>query len=107
MKSSKAKRPAPAAVVAPPPKSRIWVFPLALCVSLWVLLQVYWPAMNGPFLLDDTYLPYMLPDLHDAPLRTWLQGLRPLLMFSYWLNFNKQAVNQDTLGYHMVNVLLH
>ena len=59
-----------------------------------------------PFLLDDSYLPYMLPNFYVLPIGDWIRGLRPLLMFSYWLNF-KESGNEVTFGYHMVNVALH
>jgi Tfp pilus assembly protein PilF len=82
-----------------------------LAVALLVVFDVYWPAINGQFLLDDTYLPYMLPDYAAAPLMAWIRGLRPVLMFSYWLNFQyadpSRAGMQDTFGYHFVNVVLH
>src|SRR5260370_4032721 len=67
--------------------------------------------MNGQFLLDDTSLPYLNPSFVGAPLFAWIRGLRPLLMFSYWLNFQYadpgRAGMQDTFGYHFVNVILH
>jgi Tfp pilus assembly protein PilF len=115
MKSSKAvktKRPvANIVAVAPAPQPLRWPYAVGLLVALFVVFEVYWPAMNGQFLLDDTYLPYMLPSYAGAPLMAWLKGLRPLLMFSYWLNFQyadpSRAGMQDTFGYHFVNVVLH
>ncbi len=115
MKSSKAvktKRPvANIVAVAPAPQPLRWPYAVGLLVALFVVFEVYWPAMNGQFLLDDTYLPYMLPSYAGAPLMGWLKGLRPLLMFSYWLNFQyadpSRAGMQDTFGYHFVNVVLH
>lgn len=110
MKSSKTqkhKRTAAATAVAvkPAPQRQLWLYGLALAVSFIVVCQVYWPAMNGPFLLDDTYQPYMQPYYTEAPLKAWLVGVRPMLMFSYWLNFKQSG--QETFGYHLVNVLLH
>jgi protein O-mannosyl-transferase len=115
MKSSKAvkaKRPVATVVaVAPVPQPRNWPYVVGLLVALFAVLEVYWPAMNGQFLLDDTYLPYALPNYAAAPLVGWIKGLRPLLMFSYWLNFQyadpSRAGMQDTFGYHFVNVVLH
>jgi tetratricopeptide (TPR) repeat protein len=96
----------PAAVaVAAPPQQRLWPYASGLLIALFVVFEVYWPAIRGPFLLDDSYLPYMLPGMSPA-LTNWIHGVRPLLMFSFWLNF-QHAGNQDTFGYHMVNVLLH
>ncbi len=97
--------------VAPAPQPRRWPYAVGLLVALFVVFDVYWPAINGQFLLDDTYLPYMLPDYARVSLIGWLKGLRPLLMFSYWLNFQyadpARAGTQDTFGYHFVNVVLH
>ena len=109
MKSSKArksKRSVAAAVAgAPPPQSRLWPYAAVYFAALFVVFEVYWPAIRGPFLLDDSYLPYMEPGQNPA-LAYWIHGLRPLLMFSYWLNF-QYAGNEDTFGYHLVNVFLH
>lgn len=106
-KTNKQRRAATATAVAvkPEPQRQLWLYALALAVSFLVVVQVYWPAMNGPFLLDDTYQPYMQPYYTDAPLKDWLVGVRPLLMFSYWLNFKQSGT--DTFGYHLGNVLLH
>jgi Tfp pilus assembly protein PilF len=111
-KAAKSKRPVSTVVtVAPVPQPQRWPYVVGLLVALFAVLEVYWPAMNGQFLLDDTYLPYMLPNYAAAPLIGWIKGLRPLLMFSYWLNFQyadpSRAGMQDTFGYHFVNVVLH
>jgi len=111
MKSSKtASKPKRSAtsVVAAAPTSRVhfWQYALGFCIAFCALYQVYSPALNGPFLLDDSYLPYMLPNFYVLPIGDWIRGLRPLLMFSYWLNF-KQSGNEVTFGYHLVNVVLH
>jgi Tfp pilus assembly protein PilF len=98
-------------MVAPAPQPRRWPYAVGLLVALFVVFDVYWPAINGQFLLDDTYLPYMLPNYAHVSLIGWIKGLRPLLMFSYWLNFQyadpARAGMQDTFGYHFVNVVLH
>ncbi len=98
-----------AAAVAPAPRrsaSRpLWPILIGAAVALFVVFAVYGPALNGPFLLDDDYLPYRIDGFARAPLRAWIGGLRPLLMFSYWLNF--QQSGQNTYSYHFFNVLLH
>ncbi len=48
-----------------------------------------WAALQGPFLLDDTYLPYDQAEYPLKPLSAWLKGVRPMLMFSYWLISSK------------------
>src|ERR1035438_2767781 len=111
MKSSKTankpKRPATTVVQAPPAReAKLWHYGLGFFIAFCAVYQVYSPALNGPFLLDDSYLPYMLPNFYVLPISDWIRGLRPLLMFSYWLNF-KQSGNEVTFGYHVVNVVLH
>lgn len=113
MKSSKAKRsPAggrTAAAVAPAPKTakfpHFWTVAASCAIAAVVVFMVYGRVLNGPFLLDDDYLPYRLPGMMAAPLRAWIDGNRPLLMLSFWLNFH--AAGSSTYGYHLVNVLLH
>ncbi len=107
MKKSKPGKPKQSKTVVVTPEQRPpwWPYALTAFVALCAVFQVYGPAMNGPFLLDDTYLPYGRPDLMYAPLRLWVSGLRPLLAFSFWLNF--QQSGQETYGYHLTNVFLH
>ena len=57
-----------------------------MLLVLFVAFEVYGPALNGEFLFDDSYLPFLMPNVADAPLRYWL-SVRPLLMISYWLNY--------------------
>src|SRR5580700_8116741 len=111
MKSSKTvnkpKRSTTSVVAAAPGRQAyVWQYALGFFIAFYAVYQVYSPALYGPFLLDDSYLPYMLPNFYVLPIGDWIRGLRPLLMFSFWLNF-KQSGNQVTFGYHMVNVLLH
>lgn len=104
----KTKRPATVAVAEASPAGaiRYWPYAAGLLAALFAVLEVYWPAARGPFILDDTYLPYAIDGYADAPLRVWLQGFRPVLMFSFWLNFQNAAA-QDTFPYHLVNFILH
>jgi hypothetical protein len=111
MKSSKTaakqKRSATSVVAAAPARQvQRWHYALGFLIAFCALYEVYSPAMNGPFLLDDSYQPYMLPNFYVLPLGDWIRGLRPLLMFSYWLNFRLSG-NEVTYGYHLVNVVLH
>ena len=105
-KTDKGKRPV--TVTAPTPASgpRRWNYWAGFIIAFLALYQVYSPALNGPFLLDDTSQPYMMPNIYALPLTNWINGVRPLLMFSYWLNF-KASGNEVTFGYHFVNLLLH
>src|SRR5580658_2135991 len=110
MKSSKAAKPKRSVTSvlasAPAPQVRVWHYALGFFIAFSAVYQVYSPALNGPFLLDDSTLPYMVPNFYAAPLSDWLKGLRPLLMFSYWLNF-KQSGTDATYGYHVVNLVIH
>ncbi len=111
-KPVKSKRSVSVAVqITQPSQPQRWPYAVGLLVALFAVFEVYWPAINGQFLLDDTYLPYMLPSYVNAPLIDWIKGLRPLLMLSYWLNFQfadpQRAGMQDTFAYHLVNVVLH
>ena len=106
-KAKKTKRAAPVVAVAEPRTNPwIWIYAAALLVALIAAFEVYWPALHGPFLLDDMALSYTRPNASDMPLRDWVHQLRPLLMFTFWLNF-LEAGAQSTFGYHVVNVFLH
>ncbi len=105
--AKKSKRLAPSAVaVEPRTDPWIWIYAASLGIALFVAFQVYWPAIRGPFLLDDTYLTYTRPDAADIPLMKWFNQPRQLLMFTFWLNYQQSGV-RETFGYHAFNVLLH
>jgi tetratricopeptide (TPR) repeat protein len=74
-------------------------------VALIVLLEAYGPSLRGPFLFDDNYLPFTAPEFADAPLRTWLAGQRPLLMFTFWVNTRLSGL--EPFPYHLLNLGLH
>ena len=84
------------------PGTRWWIYTAAAAV-LYVAYRVYAPALSGPFVFDDTSLPYHTPGFHNA-LRAWISGVRPLLMFSYWINYQ---FSQEPFGFHVINVLIH
>jgi len=84
---------------------RRWIYALAGVVALWLLLEIYGPALRGPFLFDDLYLPFTNPGLQNAPLRYWLGYIRPVLMLSYWLNY--RLAEMDPYPYHLFSVLAH
>lgn len=103
-RSSGSKAPAPAPA---PPRSgpRPWHYLTGLGAVLFLAFEIYRPAIGGPFQFDDRYLPFFMPQYADASLRAWLSGVRPLLMFSFWLNY--QAGQTDPYGYHALNVAFH
>ena len=105
----KSKRPQRAEKIAPPveapqPKRTWWPWAAAL-TALFVVIEVYGPALNGAFVLDDRYLPFMDPGAAQSTLSNWVLGMRPLLYFSYWLNF--QSSLTEPYAYHLTNVFLH
>jgi tetratricopeptide (TPR) repeat protein len=77
---------------------------LGAAAVLFVAFEVYSPALNGEFLFDDSYLPFLMPNVADGPLRGWL-GVRPLLMVTYWLNYKIWALSP--FPYHAVGVVFH
>ena len=84
------------------PTLPLWLVFLGIVV---VLIIVYERALRGPLLFDDRILPFGDRQLREAPLRAWISGVRPMLMLTYW--FNYQFSGTETLGYHLLNVLLH
>jgi predicted negative regulator of RcsB-dependent stress response len=107
MKKSKRRQrveKAAAAAEAPEPKRAWWPWAAALS-GLFVVLAVYDPALKGAFVLDDRYLPFLDPNAPQFTLWNWIQGMRPLLNFSYWLNYQLSGTEPD--AYHLTNVFLH
>jgi hypothetical protein len=68
-------------------------------VALYAAYLVYAPALSGPFVFDDISLPYGTPGFPGA-LSAWIGGVRPLLMFSYWVNYQFSPAPD---GFHVVN----
>ncbi len=85
------------------PVSRWWIYLAAAAVLAYLVFLVYRPALSGPYLFDDITEPYHLPDFPNA-LRAWVSGVRPLLMMSYWMNYQ---FSQEPPGFHLVNLLIH
>jgi len=84
---------------------RRWLLLLAAAAGFWLLVEAYGPALRGPFLFDDLYLPFTRPGLADAPLRSWLGSVRPMLMLSYWVSYRLSGL--DPFPYHLFNVVVH
>jgi len=69
-KTKKSRQATPAITAAEPQNNpRMWIYATALAIALFAAFEVYWPAIHGPFLLDDTHLTYMLPNAADIPVR--------------------------------------
>src|SRR6266576_1539139 len=86
-------------------KAELWPWALALAVALFAAFQVYAPALHGPFLFDDSYLPMNVPAWSNGSFLDSLRAVRPLLMASYWLN--QHLSGADTTQYHEWNVIFH
>jgi tetratricopeptide (TPR) repeat protein len=84
------------------PATHWWIY-AAAAVALCAAYLVYAPALGGPFVFDDISLPYGTPGFPN-PLRFWIGGVRPLLMFSYWVN-SRFSPAPD--GFHVINLLCH
>jgi tetratricopeptide (TPR) repeat protein len=95
------------AKTGPPPKAkpRVWIGLCAIAAALFAAFWAYSPALRGPFLFDDNMLPFAIADMVAAPLRLWLRGVRPALMFTYWIN--ARLSGDDPSYYHVFNVLIH
>lgn len=101
----KKAKPTPLDRPSPGVNLRPWLLLAGFVAAFLAVLEVYSPALGGPFVFDDIYLPFYAPGLAEAPLGAWLSGMRPLLMFSFWLNYRISGT--DPYGYHLLNLLLH
>jgi len=79
------------------------LFALAALAAVSAILA-YAPALHGEFVFDDLHLPFLQPGAISIPLQQWL-GVRPLLMFTYWLNLHSGGV--EPFPYHLVNLCFH
>jgi hypothetical protein len=77
----------------------------AAAAALAAVAWAYAPAMRGPFLFDDTFLPFAVSGLAQQPLLGWLHSQRPLLMATYWMS--AQLSPDDTWWFHFMNVVIH
>ncbi len=110
MKAARQRPRAGKGAPAPPPVAprgggiRWWAYAIGFAAALGAVFWVYAASLDAPFVLDDLYLPFMTPN-YPAALPVWIHGLRPMLMLSYWFNF--QPGSADTSSYHTWNVMLH
>ncbi len=73
-------------------------------MCLVIGLFLYAPAFRGPFLFDDSGLPFYGWGREEG-LSVWIAGVRPALMFSYWLN--RAIFGEGPVAYHAVNLVIH
>ena len=81
-----------------------WHILLGALAAGFLAFEVYGPALGGPFVMDDVYLPLGQPNAGKLALILWLVG-RPALGLTYYLNF--LISGQRPAPYHITNVLLH
>ena len=109
MKTSTLKSPAnrkqPQAVTPSNASSQTWWwYALGLLAVVLFGFTLYMPALDGPFVLDDLYLPFMNPTLTQQPLRIWM-NVRPFLMLTFYANY--QLNGTEPYYYHWFNIFFH
>lgn len=93
------------AAVVEKQRTAYWRYALGLAIALVVAFEVYSPSSYGPFLFDDLYLPFNVSTFPVNSLHAWIVGVRPLLMTSYWVNYEVSGL--QTASYHAFNVIFH
>ncbi len=93
------------AVAVQKPWWRQWWIWLAALAALFAVFEVYGPALNGAFVFDDYTMPFFNPNV-TGTLWTFVGDLRPLLMFSFWVDYHRGAAG-DPYTFHTTNVFLH
>src|ERR1039458_2462317 len=79
----------------------LWHVRCVVLAAFVIGAALYSSALNGRFVFDDEGLPFR-SGIRDESLSVWVSGVRPLLMFSYWLNYSISG--QDPYSYHVLNV---
>ncbi len=102
-KRHRPEKPAPAAAAGFSLKP--WHVVAGAAVASVAAFAAYQPALNGPFVFDDIYLPFYSYGFGEQPFSAVIRGVRPLLMVSFW--FNHQVSGLQPYGYHFLNVLFH
>ena len=82
-----------------------WPYALGIAMLVFFVFEIYQPALNGPFVFDDSYLPMLLPNGPAQPFSMWISGVRPLLMASFWANM--QLTGVEPYAFKLVNLQIH
>lgn len=93
------------AAVAEVPQRLYWPYLLGGFLALAAAFWVYGPALTGPFIFDDRYLPFGTGTFPVDHFLAWLKGVRPVLMLSYWVNYRLSQF--QPYSYHAFNVIFH
>jgi tetratricopeptide (TPR) repeat protein len=88
--------PAPSAA----PRWALWSAIAAVIAAWWA----YAPSLNGLWVFDDTALPFLHPYM-KARFTPLSPGVRPVTMFTYWVNVKLSG--EDSFSYHVVGLLIH
>ncbi|HUQ94702.1 MAG TPA: tetratricopeptide repeat protein [Bryobacteraceae bacterium] len=75
-----------------------WVWFVAAAAVLFLVWEAYWPAIHGPFVFDDEYLPF-----HDDRFLTSLP--RFVMNLSFFLN--RRLFGLEPFSYHLFNLIFH
>ena len=86
-------------------KYRWWIVLACCCAGVLILFRIYASAVRAPFFFDDYALPFTLQTYRIRPLSEWLSGVRPVLMFTYWINYQQSGI--EPRAYHILNIWLH
>src|SRR5512146_107731 len=79
----------------------LWAALGAAAVAAW---WAWSAAFHGPFLFDDTIMPFALPQARDS-FHAWVGWVRPVTMFTYWIS--AQISGDDPFAFHVMSVLFH
>ncbi len=104
MKKTKSRREASSVVPVQKPAVNWWPWAAALA-GLFLVFEAYTPALNGAFVLDDRTLPFFDPNLSHS-IWGWVGNVRPLLMFSFWIDY-RLSDGVNPFAFHATNVVLH
>jgi Flp pilus assembly protein TadD len=105
-KSAGSGKPAGSAKTAESATGKFVWWPWAAGLAGLILaFVVYDPALNAGFVFDDRFLPFFAPNL-SSNLADWVGSIRPLLMFSFWLDFVLGGGANPYL-FHATNVVFH
>ena len=104
-KQKRSAKPSAPAVAEPAPRPRMWWPWAAALVALVIVFGVYEPALNGAFVLDDRSLMFMSPDVAERTFSQWITSNRPMLGFSYWIDYQQNGAEPH--AYHVTNVFMH
>lgn len=106
MKAAKSSTSAkPVNITAPEPKPSIGLAISVSFAALILLFFIYLPALNGPFVFDDEYLPFRDPGFLENGIPSLSPTARPLQQFTFWLNLKFFGI--EPFSYHFVNLLFH